>query len=100
MKRNFLKISALLLAVSLASCKYQKNNTIDQNDVRTGDEYVYGVHPDSAARQTKIKYTAKPELEQRTTASREKLFGAATAETTAPAAAVAAPAAADSAATK
>jgi hypothetical protein len=98
MKRNFLKISALLLAVSLASCKYQKNNTIAQNDVRAGDEYVYGVSPDSAARQTKIKYTAKPELEQRTAAIREKLFGGATAETTAPAAA--APAAADSAATK
>lgn len=94
MKRNFLKISALLLAVSLASCKYQKNNTIDQTDVRSGDEYVYGVHPDSAARQTKNKYTAKPELEQRTNAIREKLFGAATAETTAPA-----PAPADSAAT-
>ncbi len=96
MKRNFLKISALLLAVSLASCKYQKNNTIDQTDVRSGDEYVYGVHPDSAARQTKIKYTAKPELEQRTNAIREKLFGAATAETTTPAPA---PAVADSAAT-
>lgn len=90
MKRNFLKISALLLAVSLASCKYQKNNTIDQHDVRAGDEYVYGVHPDSAARQTKIKYTAKPELEQRTNAIREKLYGAAaTAETTAPVATVA-----------
>ncbi|MFN8347208.1 MAG: hypothetical protein U0X91_19555 [Spirosomataceae bacterium] len=96
MKRNFLKISALLVTVSLASCKYQKNNTIDQPDVRAGDEYVYGVHPDSAARQTKIKYTAKPELEQRTNAIREKLYGSATAETTAPVAAVAAPAAADS----
>ncbi len=89
MKRNFLKISALMLAVSLASCKYQKNNTIDQPDVRAGDEYVYGVHPDSAARQTKIKYTAKPELEQRTNAIREKLFGGATPETSAPVAAVA-----------
>ncbi|WP_428656640.1 hypothetical protein [Runella sp.] len=95
MKRNFLKISALLLAVSLASCKYQKNNTIAQTDVRAGDEYVYGVHPDSAARQTKIKYTAKPELEQRTNAIREKLFGAATAENATP---VAAPAVADTAA--
>lgn len=89
MKRNFLKISALMLAVSLASCKYQKNNTIDQPDVRAGDEYVYGVHPDSAARQTKIKYTAKPELEQRTNAIREKLFGGATPEASAPVAAVA-----------
>lgn len=87
MKRNFLKISALLLVVSLTSCKYQKNNTIDQPDLRAGDEYVYGVHPDSAARQSKIKYTAKPELEQRTNAIREKLFGGATPETTAPAAA-------------
>ncbi len=87
MKRNFLKISALLLVVSLGSCKYQKNNTIDQPDVRAGDEYIYGVHPDSAARQTKNKYTAKPELEQRTNAIREKLFGGATPETTAPVAA-------------
>ena len=93
MKRNFLKISALMLAVSLASCKYQKNNTIDQPDVRAGDEYVYGVHPDSAARQTKIKYTAKPELEQRTNAIREKLFRGATPETSAPVAAGADPAA-------
>jgi hypothetical protein len=76
MKRNFLKISALVLAVSLASCKYQKNNTIDQSDVRAGDEYVYGVHPDSAARQSKISYAAKPELEARTAAIREKMFGA------------------------
>jgi len=86
MKRNFLKISALLLVVSLASCKYQKNNNMNQSDLRAGDEYVYGVHPDSAARQSKIKYTAKPELEARTNAIREKMFGAATAETSAPAA--------------
>jgi hypothetical protein len=75
MKRNYLKISLLLVAVSLASCTYQKSNTIDQTDLRVGDTYVYGVHPDSAARQSKIKYTAKPELEQRTNAIREKMFG-------------------------
>lgn len=72
------KFSVLLFAVaavSLTSCTYQKNNKIEQKDVRQGDEWVYGVSPDSAARQLKNKYTAKPELEQRTKAIQEKLFG-------------------------
>lgn len=73
MKRNFLTITVLALALSLASCKYQKNNRIDQTDVRAGDEYVYGIHPDSAARQSKLTYPAKPELEARTAAIRQKL---------------------------
>jgi hypothetical protein len=59
----------------LTSCDYQKNNHIEQKDVRAGDEWVYGVSPDSAARQLKNKYTANPELEKRTNAIREKLFG-------------------------
>ncbi len=65
-----------MLGVALVamSCDYQKNNTIKQKDVREGDEYVYGVHPDSAAAQTKNKYTAKPELELKANAIREKLF--------------------------
>lgn len=69
------KFSVLLFAVaavSLASCDYQKTNHIEQKDVRQGDEWVYGVSPDSAARQLKNKYTAKPELENRTNAIREK----------------------------
>ncbi|CAH0997205.1 hypothetical protein EMA8858_03344 [Emticicia aquatica] len=73
------KFSVLLFAVaavSLASCDYQKNNVIEQKDVRKGDEWVYGVSPDSAARQLKNKYTANPELENRTNAIREKLYGA------------------------
>lgn len=53
----------------------KKNNTIKQKDLRAGDEYVYGVHPDSAARQTKNKYTAKPENEVRAAKIREKLYG-------------------------
>ncbi len=72
------KFSVLLFAVaavSLASCDYQKNNVIEQNDVRKGDEWVYGVSPDSAARQLKNKYTANPDLENRTNAIREKLSG-------------------------
>jgi hypothetical protein len=73
------KFSVLLFAVaavSLASCDYQKNNVIEQKDVRKGDKWVYGVSPDSAARQLKNKYTANPELENRTNAIREKLYGA------------------------
>jgi hypothetical protein len=35
---------------------------------------VYGVHPDSAAVQSKLKYDAKPELEVKANAIREKLF--------------------------
>ncbi len=73
------KLSVLLFAVaavSLASCDYQKTNVIEQKDLREGDEWVYGVSPDSAARQLKNKYTAKPELEKRTNAIREKMFGA------------------------
>ena len=73
------KFSVLLFAAAtflLASCDYQKTNVIEQKDVRHGDEWVYGVSPDSAARQLKNKYTPKPELEQRTNAIREKMFGA------------------------
>ncbi len=72
------KFSVLLfavVAVSLASCNYQKTNVIEQKDVRKGDEWVYGVSPDSAARQLKNKYTANPDLENRTNAIREKLSG-------------------------
>jgi hypothetical protein len=76
MKHNLLKITFLMAIVSLASCKYQKNNTIDQADVRKADVYVYGVHPDSAAVQTKKQYSSTPELDQRTIAIREKMFGA------------------------
>jgi hypothetical protein len=70
------KFSVLLFAVaavSLTSCDYQKNNVIEQKDVRKGDTWVYGVSPDSAARQLKNKYTANPDLEKRTNAIREKL---------------------------
>ncbi len=73
MKRNILKISMLMAIISLASCKYQKNNKIEQSDTRAGDTYVYGIHPDSAARQSKLTYTPKPELAERTNKIKEKL---------------------------
>jgi hypothetical protein len=72
------KLSVLafaVVAVSLASCDYQKTNTIEQKDVRKGDEWVYGVSPDSAARQLKNKYTANPDLEARANKIREILYG-------------------------
>lgn len=70
--KNLLPIVAL--AVTAFACDYQKNNTIKQKDVRKDDKYVYGIHPDSAAAQSKNTYTAKPELEVRANAIREKLF--------------------------
>lgn len=70
--KNLLPIVALTFVAT--ACDYQKNNRIKQKDVQAGNEYVYGVHPDSAAAQTKNTYTAKPELEVRANAIREKLF--------------------------
>ncbi len=83
-------INVALLAVvvfSLASCDYQKYNTIRQADVRAGDynknyqagdENVYGRGKDSAAVQNGYKYTPNPALDERTQKIREKLFGAGT----------------------
>jgi len=62
------KFSVLLFAVaavSLASCDYQKNNVIDQTDVRKGDAWVYGLSQASVDRKLNNKYTATPELENR-----------------------------------
>ncbi|WP_395767679.1 hypothetical protein [Aquirufa sp.] len=70
--KNLLPIVAIALVAS--ACDYQKYNRIKQKDVHAGNEYVYGVHPDSAAVQSKNTYTAKPELEVRANAIREKLF--------------------------
>jgi hypothetical protein len=67
-------LAFIVIALITTACDYQKNNTIKQIDLSEKDEYVYGVHPDSAARQTKNKYTPKPENEIRATKLREKLF--------------------------
>lgn len=76
MKRNIALLSTFLVLSLLNACTYQKSNKIEQSDYRDGDKYVYGVHPDSAAAQSKNVYTPKPELEARTAAIREKMFGA------------------------
>ena len=76
MKRNIAVLSTLLVLSLLSACTYQKNNKIEQSDYREDDKYVYGIHPDSAAAQSKNVYTPKPELEARTAAIREKMFGA------------------------
>ena len=83
--KSTLYIGILVLSgLSLASCDYQKNNTIRQEDFRkkdfragykAGDAEVYGTGPDSAAVQSKYKYKPNPELDKRTQKIREKLFG-------------------------
>lgn len=86
--KRVLSIGLLAVTVlSLASCDYQKYNSIRQNDYRVddyradyraGDAEVYGTGRDSAAVQSKYKYTPNPDLDARTQKIREKLFGAGT----------------------
>ena len=83
--KRVLNISLLALVVmSLASCDYQKYNSIRQTDYRAedfstnykaGDPEVYGKGKDSAAVQSKYTYTANPELDAKAQKIREKLFG-------------------------
>ncbi|QDK83176.1 hypothetical protein EXU85_33070 [Spirosoma sp. KCTC 42546] len=84
--KRVLNISLLaVVVVSMASCDYQKYNSVRQadyraedfrSDYRAGDPEVYGTGKDSAAVQSKYTYTPNPELEARTQKIREKLFGA------------------------
>lgn len=71
-RKNILGVVTVVLLAT--ACDYQKNNTIKQRDLNENDQYVYGVHPDSAARQTKNKYAAKPAYEVKANQIREKLF--------------------------
>ncbi|GAB3980632.1 hypothetical protein GCM10028806_48610 [Spirosoma terrae] len=84
MKRVFSAGLMVAAVLSLASCDYQKNNTIRQADYRAGDfranyragdPEVYGAGKDSAAVQTKYKYTPNPELDQKVEKIRQKLYG-------------------------
>ena len=71
------RISVLLLivvAAAVSSCSYQEYNTIDQDTPNLDNERVYGVHPDSSARQLKNVYTEKPELQKKANDLRDKLF--------------------------
>jgi hypothetical protein len=73
---KFNKIIAFVAGVALlSSCEYQKYNHIEQKDVNTGNQWVYGVSPDSLPRQMSYKYDAKPELETRVNDIRAKLYG-------------------------
>jgi hypothetical protein len=73
--RKLSLIALLGISAGLGSCTYQKNNTIEQDDVNEGNEYVYGVHKDSTAKQLKQSYTAKPELADRTAKIKEIMYG-------------------------
>ncbi|MFB0907431.1 MAG: hypothetical protein ACI9V1_001483 [Spirosomataceae bacterium] len=71
------RIIVLLLAVvatAASSCTYQKYNTIDQDIPNQDSERIYGVHPDSSARQLKNVYTEKPELQKKANDLRDKMF--------------------------
>lgn len=73
---NIRIVAALFVGTALlSSCNYQKYNKAVQADVRAGSEWVYGVHPDSSARQLSLKYDEKPELELKANDIREKLYG-------------------------
>jgi hypothetical protein len=87
MKRSWSGGIAIVALLSLASCDYQKYNTIRQADRRAGDysatykagdAEVYGKGKDSAAVQSTYKYAPNPALEERTQKIREKLFGSGT----------------------
>ncbi|KAA0990743.1 hypothetical protein [Dyadobacter aurulentus] len=70
------KIVAFVASVALlTSCEYQKYNHIEQKDYNKGNEYVYGVSPDSLPRQMSYKYDAQPELDGRVNDIRAKLYG-------------------------
>ncbi|WP_229214207.1 hypothetical protein [Dyadobacter flavalbus] len=72
---KFNKIVAFVAGLALmTSCEYQKYNHIEQKDVNSGNDYVYGVSPDSLPRQLANKYEPKPELDTRVNAIREKLY--------------------------
>lgn len=76
---KFNKIVAFVAGLALlSSCEYQKYNHIEQKDLNKGNEYVYGVSPDSLPRQMYYKYDPKPELDARVNDIRAKLYGGST----------------------
>lgn len=68
------KLGVLLIVAAVSSCTYQKNNQIEQDDVNAGNERIYGVHPDSTARQLKVQYEPKPELGAKANEIKDKWF--------------------------
>lgn len=84
MKRFFsagLLVGAIVL---LASCDYQKYNSVRQKDYRAGDvdkdfragdPEVYGRGKDSVAVQSTYKYTANPAMDERVEKIRQQLYG-------------------------
>ncbi len=70
----FKSLAVAAVSLSIVSCDYQKNNTIKQKDFNEGNDYVYGVHPDSAAAQSKNTYDSKPELGAKANEIRDILF--------------------------
>lgn len=67
---------ALLLtgAAFLSSCEYQKYNKMETPDPGKNSTWVYGVHPDSAARQLAQTYEPNPDMDLRVNAIFNKLY--------------------------
>jgi hypothetical protein len=74
MKRVQILFSVLLLGSLMASCQYQRANTIEQADYRKGNKLVYGVSPDSAAAQLKNTWPDKEGTAQRAEDIRLKIL--------------------------
>ncbi|GAB4035348.1 hypothetical protein [Spirosoma gilvum] len=73
-----------VLVLSMASCDYQKYNTVRQTDYRAGDvsstyragdPEVYGLGKDSPAVQTRYKYAPNAALDAKADEIRKKLYG-------------------------
>ncbi len=73
---NIKSVVALVAGVALlSSCDYQQYNRAQQVDKRANSQWVYGVHPDSSAKQLSYTYTERPELELKANDLRQKLYG-------------------------
>ncbi len=62
-------------AIALTSCTYQKNNRIEQDDVREGNKRIYGESLDAPARQLEVQYESDPTLAKRAEDIRAILYG-------------------------
>lgn len=74
MKRLTVLLGFGLIALGAASCAYQEQNSIDQADARKNSVLVYGVHPDSSARQLQNKWPDKEGVPERAEKIRQKFF--------------------------
>lgn len=70
-------VFALLGILALSSCRTDIYNKVTDKteDVRKGDEYVYGEGPDAPARQSELEYPDPADAEKKAQSLRKKMFG-------------------------